>query len=126
MGARRCGFPSVSPARPSSRGITTADARSWRVARSWSAKLRRTRGAGGSRGAGGGAGEAGIPPVARAELAGCGCRGRKGTIGGVARGRRRRASRALSRGVARLLTSRARAREAVDALVTFLIGVEIH
>jgi hypothetical protein len=94
MGARRCGFPSVSPARPSSRGITAADARSWRAA-----SLRRTRGAGGSRGAGGGAGEAGIPPAARAELAGCGCRGRKGTIGGVARGRRRRASRALSRGV---------------------------
>jgi hypothetical protein len=63
------------------------------------ASLRRTRGAGASRGAGGGAGEAGIPPAARAELAGCGCRGRKGTIGGVARGRRRRASRALSRGV---------------------------
>jgi hypothetical protein len=115
MGARRCGFPSVSPARPSSRGITTADARSWRAA-----SLRRTRGAGG------GAGEAGIPPAARAELAGCGCRGRKGTIGGVARGRRRRASRALSRGVARLLTSRAGAREAVDTLVTFLIGVEIY
>lgn len=57
---------------------------------SGSNSLRRTRGAGGF---GGGAGEAGIPAAARAELAGEGCRGRKGTIWGRA-GRRRRASRA--------------------------------
>ena len=72
------------------RGITAADAWSWRVpGRKGSigvvARSCRGRGgggypAGGSRGAGG-------------------CRGRKGTIGVVARGRRRRASRALSRGV---------------------------
>jgi hypothetical protein len=72
------------------RGITAADAWSWRVpGRKGSigvvARSCRGRGgggypAGGSRGAGG-------------------CRGRKGTIGVVARGRRRRASRTLSRGV---------------------------
>jgi hypothetical protein len=62
------------------RGITAADAWSWRLARSCRGRGGGGYPAGGSRGAGG-------------------CRGRKGTIGVVARGRRRWASRALSRGV---------------------------
>jgi hypothetical protein len=78
MGAWRCGFPSVSPARPSSRG-----------------------------GGGYPAGEGRAPSVVS-----------RGVGGGGHHGRCRV-------GFGRLLTSRAGAREAVDALVTFLIGVEI-